>query len=89
MHGDRSADVFLSELCFVALEMRTNVSTEWDSKEEDQTDNKQWEDNWDDDNLDDDFSKQLRYAMIGSTPVSDVCDVIGRSWRRQAQCPLE
>lgn len=34
--------------------------TEWDQKDEDQTDVNVWEDNWDDDVVEDDFSVQLR-----------------------------
>ena len=34
--------------------------SEWDSKEEDQSDVNVWEDNWDDDTVEDDFSTQLR-----------------------------
>jgi 26 proteasome complex subunit DSS1 len=34
--------------------------TEWDPKDEDQTDVNVWEDNWDDDVVEDDFSVQLR-----------------------------
>jgi hypothetical protein len=34
--------------------------SEWDGKEEDQSDVNVWEDNWDDDTVEDDFSTQLR-----------------------------
>jgi 26 proteasome complex subunit DSS1 len=36
---------------------------DWDPKDEDQTDEKQWEDDWDDEDVDDDFSKQLRSEL--------------------------
>ena len=37
--------------------------TEWDAKQEDQTDVNVWEDNWDDDAIEDDFSIQLRSEL--------------------------
>ena len=37
--------------------------TEWDAKQEDQTDVNVWEDNWDDDAIEDDFSVQLRSEL--------------------------
>ena len=41
----------------------SNFHSEWDSKQEDQTDVNVWEDNWDDDAIEDDFSIQLRSEL--------------------------
>ena len=38
--------------------------SEWDAKDEDQSDVNVWEDNWDDDTVEDDFSTQLRFLFF-------------------------
>ena len=43
--------------------IKKNSLTEWDAKQEDQTDVNVWEDNWDDDAIEDDFSVQLRSEL--------------------------